>query len=87
MGRIGAVSAKRVDPDPSIASAVGAHHEMRTALADIVDNAIDARAERITIRLLTRGARLEEILILDDGRGMDEQGLDDAMTFARRRDY
>lgn len=87
MGTISAVSSKTVDPDPSIASAVGAHHEMRTALADIVDNAIDARAERITIRLVTRGARLEEILILDDGRGMDEQGLDDAMTFARRRDY
>lgn len=87
MGRISAVSAKQVDPDPSIASAIGAHHEMRTALADIVDNAIDARAERITIRLVTRKSRLEEILILDDGRGMDEHGLDDAMTFARRRDY
>ena len=53
MDPITAVSHKVVPPDPSIASAVGTHHELPTALADLVDNAIDAHARHVHIRFVT----------------------------------
>ena len=37
MEDITAVSSRTVPPDPSIADALGAHHELSTALADLVD--------------------------------------------------
>ena len=87
MDPIAAVSHRIVPPDPSIADAVGTRHELATALADLVDNAIDAGARRVHIRFLTRGGALTDLLVMDDGRGMDEAAIDDAMTFARTRAY
>ena len=87
MDLIAAVSHRIVPPDPSIADAVGTRHELATALADLVDNAIDAGARRVHIRFLTRGGALTDLLVMDDGRGMDEAAIDDAMTFARTRAY
>ncbi|MBJ2329796.1 ATP-binding protein [Schaalia cardiffensis] len=87
MESIAAVSSRTAPPDPSITRAVGTHHELRTALGDIVDNAIDAGAENILIRFLTEDDRIEGIYIIDDGTGMDEKTIDAAMIFARKRDY
>lgn len=87
MDPIAAVSHRIVPPDPSIADAVGTHHELATALADLVDNAIDADARRVHIRFLTRGGTLTDLLVMDDGRGMDGAAIDAAMTFARTRAY
>ena len=87
METITAVSSRTVPPDPSIADALGAHHELPTALADIVDNAIDAGASHVRIRLLTADDSLTGLLIIDDGRGMDGAGADAAMALSRRRDY
>ena len=87
MDPIAVVSHRDVPPDPSIADAVGTHHDLPTALADLVDNAIDAGAGRVHIRFLTSGGALTGLLVIDDGRGMDAAVIDAAMTFARRRDY
>lgn len=87
MDDIAAVSHKDVPPDPAIADAVGTRHELPTALADLVDNAIDAGAGRVHIRFLTSGGALTGLLVIDDGRGMDGAAIDAAMTFARRRHY
>ena len=81
------VSHREVPPDPSIADAVGTRHELPTALADLVDNAVDAGAGRVHVRFLTSNGTLTGLLVTDDGRGMDEAAIDAAMTFARRRDY
>ena len=87
MDPITVVSHREVPPDPSIADAVGTRHELPTALADLVDNAVDAGASRVHVRFLTSNGTLTGLLVTDDGRGMDEAAIDAAMTFARRRDY
>lgn len=87
MDPIAAVSHKDIPPDPSIMDAVGTHHELPTALADLVDNAIDAHARHVHVRFLTRDGVMIGLLVVDDGSGMDDACIDAAMTFARRRDY
>ncbi|BAW92199.1 hypothetical protein CHIBA101_0327 [Actinomyces sp. Chiba101] len=87
MEAITAVSSRTVPPDPSIADALGAHHELPTALADLVDNSIDAGASHVRIRIVTADDFVTGLLVIDDGRGMDDTGIDDAMTLSRRRDY
>ena len=81
------VDSKIVPPDPSITSAIGRHHTLATAVADIVDNSIDAGAERVLVRLLMDNARPAGLQVIDDGAGMDTAGIDDAMTYARKRGY
>jgi len=48
------------------------------ALADIIDNSIDAGAHHISIRIASRQGEIE-ITIADDGCGMDRETLDQAM--------
>ncbi|WP_062529102.1 ATP-binding protein [Demequina rhizosphaerae] len=76
-----------LEPDPSIVEAVGLHHDWLSALADLVDNSIDAGASRVLIRILVDGARIEGLRVIDDGRGMDATTIDAAMTYSRKRDY
>jgi hypothetical protein len=76
-----------VPPDPSIAEAVGRHHNLATALADLVDNSIDAGAEHIHIRFATDIEAIRQVLVIDDGRGMAPSQLDGAMKYGARRDY
>ena len=80
MEDIAAVSSRTVPPDPSIADALGAHHELSTALADLVDNSIDAGASQVRIRILTDDDYVTGVLVIDDGHGMDEAGIDAAMA-------
>lgn len=87
MEAINAVSSRTVPPDPSIADALGTHHELLTALADIVDNSIDAGAAHVRIRILTAADFVTGLLVIDDGKGMDEAGIDAAMALSRRRTY
>lgn len=81
------VETRRVAPDPSIASAVGRHHSLATAVADLVDNSVDAHAHNILIRVVQRDERAVGLLVVDDGEGMDTAGIDHAMGYARRREY
>lgn len=76
-----------VPPDPAIADAIGRTHTLGTALADLVDNSIDAGASHVRIRFLQHGDRLSGLLVIDDGGGMDARTIDAAMVHARRRDY
>jgi RNA polymerase sigma factor (sigma-70 family) len=76
-----------LDPDPSVLGAIGRGHTLASAVADIVDNSVDVQAQRIGIRFLTRKGTLERIRIIDDGWGMTEDVLIDAMTLGRRREY
>lgn len=76
-----------VPPDPSIAAAVGRHHTFETAIADLVDNSIDANATQVLLRFLEQEGAIVGLRLIDNGDGMDGAGLDDAMTFARKRNY
>ncbi|WP_435255697.1 ATP-binding protein [Streptomyces althioticus] len=57
------------------------------AIADLVDNSIDAGADKIVVHFLRDAERILTLLVIDNGRGMDDAGLDLAMTVGRRRDY
>ena len=81
------ISTRRVDPDPAITSAIGRHHSLETAVADLVDNSLDAGAQHILIRFLMRDEIVSGLVVVDDGQGMDSVRIDEAMTYARRRDY
>ncbi|MGW7130790.1 ATP-binding protein [Streptomyces bobili] len=57
------------------------------AVADLIDNSIDAQADKIVVHFLRDADRILTLLIIDNGKGMDEESLDAAMTVGRRRDY
>lgn len=77
----------RLPPDPRAFDALGRNHTLEAALAELVDNSIDAKAEHVLIRFVRDGGRLMRLLIVDDGQGMDETGIDVAMTVGGARDY
>lgn len=87
-------SSRRVDetwialpPDPAVLKALGGGHTLESAIADIVDNSLDAQASRVRIRFITEGPALLAIQIRDDGTGMDQAGLERALRLGNRRDY
>lgn len=78
---------REAQPDPSIAKAVGRHHTFETAVADLVDNSLDAGAGNVLIRFLEQDGAITGLRVIDDGRGMDAEQIDHAMEFARKREY
>ncbi|MGW1775671.1 ATP-binding protein [Streptomyces sp. NPDC002104] len=78
----------RLPPDAGYAKALtNQGYSFEAAVADLVDNAVDAKADAIVVHFLRADARIVSLLVLDNGRGMDDAGLDRAMTVGRRRDY
>lgn len=61
-------------------------YDFVSALADIVDNAISAQATRVDVLLDFDGAE-SRVIIADDGTGMSETTLNEALRFGSRRDY
>lgn len=74
-------------PDPRALDSIGRNHSLETALADLVDNAIDAGATQVLIRLVRSGGRLTTLYVVDNGRGMAPDAIDAAMTIGGRREY
>ena len=71
---------KVVPPDPGIMEAIGLNYALEAAVADLVDNSIDAGAADVLIRFIRRGARISSLCVVDNGCGMDEAALEHAMT-------
>ena len=76
-----------VPPDPMILEAIGLNYALEAAIADLVDNSIDAGASNVLIRFIRRGPQLVSLCVVDNGRGMDEAELGHAMALGKRRDY
>ncbi|MCG2620857.1 ATP-binding protein [Arthrobacter sp. I2-34] len=72
-----------VMPDPRVAGMIGLSHDLESALADIVDNAVDAGAHNVLIRHLFGPEDVQGLAIVDDGRGMSEWQLLRAMEYGR----
>lgn len=72
-------------PDESITDAIGRGHTLATAVADIIDNSLDANAERILIRFVVEDDRLVAVRIRDDGTGMTPPDLLESMTLGKQR--
>ncbi|MCV7506293.1 ATP-binding protein [Micrococcus luteus] len=78
------VSSVQVPPDPAITSAIGRHHSLETAIADLVDNSVDAGARTVQVRFLLEDGAAAGLQVLDDGCGMDTTAVDAAMRYAHR---
>ncbi|MBB5933758.1 ATP-binding protein [Streptomyces zagrosensis] len=79
---------KRLPPDPRYMEALSSQgYGFEVAIADLIDNSIDAGAKDVVVHVLRNGDELVSLLVVDDGRGMDEEALDVAMTVGGRRDY
>lgn len=81
------VGRKRLLPDPNMMQAIGRNHSFESAVADIVDNSLDAGASNVLIRFVRNRGELAGLYIVDDGKGMDATTIDRAMTFGGRREY
>lgn len=66
---------------------IGLNHAFETAVADLVDNSIDAAADRALIRFVRDGDRLVALYVVDNGNGMDDDTIDRAMTVGGQRPY
>jgi len=56
-------------------------YSLEQSIADLVDNSINAEAGNVLIRFVTKGEKIESIIIADDGHGMSATKLADAMKF------
>ncbi len=61
-------------------------YDAPSAVADLVDNSIDAGASRVEISVCRKGER-SFIRVADNGHGMTERVLDEAMRYGSRRSY
>lgn len=61
-------------------------YDLPSAVADLVDNSIDAGANAVAIAVCRKGER-SFIRIVDDGRGMTERVLEEAMRYGSRKAY
>lgn len=66
-----------------IESLRGLGYSTATAIADIVDNSISARADRVDIHFSWQGTGTT-VAVLDNGVGMDEQEIDRAMRLGEK---
>ncbi|OBG76440.1 MULTISPECIES: ATP-binding protein [unclassified Mycobacterium] len=77
----------KLAPDAGLVKSLGANHTLESAIADIVDNSVDAAASKVSIRLLTNSERLVQVEVLDNGHGMDDRAITRAMTIGHQREY
>ncbi|WP_406008705.1 ATP-binding protein [Streptomyces sp. NBC_00637] len=79
---------KLLPPDGRYMEALSSQgYGFEVAIADLVDNSIDAGAENVLIHFLRDGEQLVSLVVVDDGKGMGEEDLDVAMTVGGRRGY
>lgn len=73
--------------DAGLVDGLGANHTLESAIADLVDNSVDAGASHVAIRILTKQERLAKVEVIDNGKGMDNATATSAMTIGHRRAY
>ena len=77
----------RLVSDPRSLEALGRNHTLEAAIAELVDNSVDAGAKHALVRFVRDGGRLVRLLVVDDGGGMSENHIDIAMTVGGSRQY
>ncbi|WBB96397.1 ATP-binding protein [Solwaraspora sp. WMMA2059] len=76
-----------LEPDPGLVKSLGMHHTLESAIADLVDNSIDANASRILIQFETSNRSPVGLVVIDNGEGMNDEQVDEAMRLGRQRKY
>jgi hypothetical protein len=77
------VASRNVPPDPGILKAIGLNHRFESAIADLVDNSFDADATRVLVRFVLHEGLATQLLVVDNGRGMDGDEIDSAMQLGK----
>ncbi len=77
----------QLSPAPRSLDALGRNHTLEAALAELVDNSIDAGARHVLMRFVQREGKLEQLVVVDDGDGMSNVDIDIAMTVGGERAY
>jgi hypothetical protein len=81
------VRKEQVRPTPDILDALEKDYPFEASLADLIDNSIDAKADKVLIRFHIKKATIKAVFIIDNGKGMNEETLREAMQFAKKRKY
>jgi hypothetical protein len=83
------VKTERLAPDPKgtaqALQRIG--YSLDEALADLVDNSIDAGASNVRIRFLRTNSSITQVAVVDDGKGMDEATLHRAMQYGVQMEH
>lgn len=59
-------------------------YEFEQAIADLVDNSVDASATEVLIRFFHDRKSVYSVAVIDNGRGLAEDSIDQAMAFGAR---
>jgi hypothetical protein len=77
---------ERLPPDPTGTAEtirrIG--YDLDEALADIVDNSVDAKARNVLVRFIRSKNQVERLIVADDGVGMPERQLHRIMQYGVR---
>jgi hypothetical protein len=79
------IATRLTPPDPDVLKAIGLNHDLDSALADLIDNSLDAHARNVLVRFVLRDGLVSQLLIVDDGRGMNDDEIDSAMRLGGQR--
>lgn len=72
-----------IPPNAGIFKALGLEQSFEAAIADLIDNSLDAMASKVLVRFVLHGGRAAQLVIVDDGTGMDEERINAAMQLGR----
>jgi hypothetical protein len=67
--------------------AIGHNYEFETAVADLVDNSIDAGAHMVLARFIRESGAITGFVLVDDGGGIAAGDLISAMTLGGEKEY
>jgi hypothetical protein len=67
--------------------AIGHNYKFETAVADLVDNSIDAGARTVLARFIRESGAITGFVLVDDGRGIAANDLFSAMTLGGDQEY
>jgi hypothetical protein len=84
-----ASSQEAVPPNPArlLPALRNIGYKLEHAISDLIDNSINARANNILIRFLTGEDKIQAVVIADDGDGMGEERITEAMRFGADEDF
>jgi hypothetical protein len=78
-----AIDTEDTPPDPrGLTTAIARYgYSLHDALADLIDNSVDAGARHVLVRFIRDDQAIRRIVIADDGAGMNEEHLRAAMQY------
>jgi hypothetical protein len=83
---IEAVRRIHVPPDPGLLKALGMNQSFESAIADLIDNSLDADASCVLVRFVLRRGRATQLQVIDNGKGMNEARIDAAMKLGKPKE-